>query len=623
MALGYNWTLLSESGGTLNGNTCNIRTYAKLNSQSIETNTSSVTYESRLYYGGGYFYTGSPSSKSISATGAGSQSSDANGTYNGGETTLQSITGTVTHNEQGNANVSVTGSVSFGPWGYSNSTTGAIDLPQIKRLVTVSSAPNFTDEDNNIEVKFNNPANFEALPYINFCTKNGTRLGRIERDKAKYTSPYTWVFTQEEIETIRNLYPDSNGGIVNIGFDTYSGSTKLGYNRVDRNFSIINANPTFNDFDYNDINTTTLALTGNSKYNINGYSTIRVSISASNKATAIKGATMSKYQFMIGNTTREVAYSDSDTVYIDIPNASVGEYKVYAVDSRGNSTLVTKLATQNIEYEPLYLDRANCYVERSDGGIGEDVTLTYSGTIWNNSFGQINNSITLSKYEFKKTSESQWITGTTNITPTILDNGISFSGLIRSNETGYIFPVQENYNFRLTLEDKLSTTTIELTPLPSGTPNISLNKNGVGIMCDYDETLGGLLQVGGQIISSNGGTILWSNPNPTSSFGNVTITLSSDDYDMLEIYYYDYTGTARVMSERLYKGHNSNLTALFLFNGNFYMGARAVEYTSDTQYLFGNARKIIDSGTVVSGVPTANEWLVPQYVIGYKTGLNL
>lgn len=117
------------------------------------------------------------------------------------------------------------------------------------------------------------------------------------------------------------------------------------------------------------------------------------------------------------------------------------------------------------------------------------------------------------------------------------------------------------------------------------------------------------------------GTILWTNPNPTSSFGNETITLSSDDYDVLEIYYYDYIGTKRVMSERLYKGQNNNLMALFMFNGTFYMGARAVEYTSDTQYLFGNARKIIDQGTVVSGVPTANEWIVPQYIIGYKTGL--
>jgi hypothetical protein len=31
-------------------------------------------------------------------------------------------------------------------------------------------------------------------------------------------------------------------------------------------------------------------------------------------------------------------------------------------------------------------------------------------------------------------------------------------------------------------------------------PNISLADNGVGIMCDYDETLGGDLQVGGKIL---------------------------------------------------------------------------------------------------------------------------
>jgi hypothetical protein len=208
---------------------------------------------------------------------------------------------------------------------------------------------------------------------------------------------------------------------------------------------------------------------------------------------------MVKYQLMIGSETKEIAYSDTDDVYIDLPNASIGEYKVYAIDSRQNSTLVTKLALQNINYEPLYIDRGNSNTERDSGGIGENVTLNYKGTIWNDSFGQVNNAITISKYEFKKVSDNVWITGTTNITPTISENSLSFSGLIRSNETGYIFPVQDSYNFRITLQDKLSTTVVELTPLPSGTPNISLNKNGVGIMCDYDESLGGDLQVGGEV----------------------------------------------------------------------------------------------------------------------------
>lgn len=495
--LNYNWQLIAEAGGSLNGNTCNVRIYAKINSQNVANNQSSVSYQSRLYYGGSFFNTGSPTTKTISGTGAGSQSLEANGTYNGGETVLNTITGTVTHNASGNANVSMSANFNAGPWGYNVTASGSAALPQIKRLATVTNAPNFNDEDNNIQVSFNNPANFEIQPYMDFYSSDGTYKGRLQREKAKYTSPYTWVLTQEEKETLRNYFPKSNTAQVNIGVFTYNGSTYLGYNFSAKIFSIVNANPIFTNFDYNDINTTTLALTGNSKYNINGYSTIRVLISQANKAVAQKGATMVKYQLMIGTETKEIPYSDTNDVYIDLPNSSIGEYKVYAIDSRNNSTLVTKLALQNINYEPLYIDRENSNTERDDGGIGENVTLNYRCTIWNDSFGQVNNSITVAKYEFKKVSENQWITGTTNITPTISENNLSFSGLIRSNETGYIFPVQDSYNFRITLQDKLSETTVELTPLPSGIPNISLNKNGVGIMCDYDESLGGDLQIGG------------------------------------------------------------------------------------------------------------------------------
>ena len=494
MALNYNWQLIAEAGGSLNGNTCNLRLYAKLNSQSVANNNSSVSYQSRLYYGGGYFNTGSPSSKSISGTGASGQSGDASGTYNSGETTLNTITGTVTHDTNGNANVSANASVNFGPWSYSNSVTGSTSLPKINRVAVTNSATGSDIEQ---------PFNVNYTKYVNnyqyklrISIPNVIALETIDYN----TSGEQFTLSQSTIENLYSRFTTTN--TFNLGFavETWNGSTKLSAgNEKIISCKITGNTPIFTDFEYNDINSTTLALTGNSKYNINGYSTIRVLISQTNKAIAQKGATMVKYQLMIGSETKEIAYSDTDDVYIDLPNASIGEYKVYAIDSRNNSTLVTKLSLKNIEYEPLYIDKANSNTERDDGGIGENVTLNYRGTIWNDSFGDVSNSITIAKYEFKKVSDSEWITGTTNITPTISENNLSFSGLIRSNETGYIFPVQDSYNFRITLQDKLSTTVVELTPLPSGTPNISLNKNGVGIMCDYDETLGGLLQVGGEI----------------------------------------------------------------------------------------------------------------------------
>lgn len=116
------------------------------------------------------------------------------------------------------------------------------------------------------------------------------------------------------------------------------------------------------------------------------------------------------------------------------------------------------------------------------------------------------------------------------------------------------------------------------------------------------------------------GTILWTNPNITSSFASQTITLSSSDYDVLEIFYIDYTQDNRVMSQRFIKGRNTLLNALFTIEANMYMGARAVSYTSDTSLTIGNCRKIIDNSVIVTP-SIVNNWIVPQYVIGYKTNL--
>lgn len=528
--LNYNWQLIGEAGGSLNGNTCNLRIYAKINSQSVPNNQSSVAYESRLYYGGGQFSSYDPTTKSISGTGAGGSSQNAEGTYYGGETVLQTISGVVGHDSNGNANVGMSANFYAGPWGYNVTVNASASLPKINRVAVTNSV---TGSDIEQEFKVNYTKYVNNYQYkLRISIPNVTMLERINYN----TSNESFTLSQASIEALYQRYTTTNTFTLGFRVETWNGNTMLSAgNEKKITCKITGATPIFTDFDYNDINSTTLALTGNSKYNINGYSTIRVLISQANKAVAQKGATMVKYQLMIGSETKEIAYSDTDDVYIDLPNASIGEYKVYAIDSRQNSTLVTKLALQNINYEPLYIDRGNSNTERDTGGIGENVTLNYKGTIWNDSFGQVSNAITVSKYEFKKVSDSQWITGTTNITPTISENSLSFSGLIRSNETGYIFPVQDSYNFRITLQDKLSTTVVELTPLPSGTPNISLNKKGVGIMCDYDESLGGDLQVGGQVYSSNTPTELYYSSSGTT--GTITLNDDIENYNEYSIVY--------------------------------------------------------------------------------------
>lgn len=115
------------------------------------------------------------------------------------------------------------------------------------------------------------------------------------------------------------------------------------------------------------------------------------------------------------------------------------------------------------------------------------------------------------------------------------------------------------------------------------------------------------------------GSILWTNSSPTASFASQSITLSSSNYDILEIFYYDYTTNQRLMSQRVVKGKGTNLVALFDYNSKMYMGERKITYTNATQLSVGSCTSIIDNNAIA--VATANQWCVPVYVVGYKTGL--
>ena len=113
--------------------------------------------------------------------------------------------------------------------------------------------------------------------------------------------------------------------------------------------------------------------------------------------------------------------------------------------------------------------------------------------------------------------------------------------------------------------------------------------------------------------------ILWTNPNPTNAFNSQDVTLSSSDYDVLEIFYFDFTGTLNIYSAKTIKGRPCNLMALFQYQNHGYAGSRLVTYVSDTSYHFHTPMTMIESDAF--GRHDAPQWCVPLYIIGYKTGL--
>ena len=109
------------------------------------------------------------------------------------------------------------------------------------------------------------------------------------------------------------------------------------------------------------------------------------------------------------------------------------------------------------------------------------------------------------------------------------------------------------------------------------------------------------------------GQILWTNPNPNSSFAGQTITLSSSDYDMYEVLFYgSQTGADTITSGRIPKGKNAFLQQIYDLGGGAQVRNRSVKYVSDTSLNITDA--------TINGT-TINSQNIPVYIIGYKTGL--
>lgn len=125
-----------------------------------------------------------------------------------------------------------------------------------------------------------------------------------------------------------------------------------------------------------------------------------------------------------------------------------------------------------------------------------------------------------------------------------------------------------------------------------------------GYSCDY--------------INGINGKVLWTNPNPASNFSTQTITLSSNDYDVLEIIFNQGTSQNKIFSQKIIKGYSTSLQCNISANNTIYHRWRDITYVDDTTYNVASGyQQITDSDTP----GTADSAIIPLYVIGYKTGL--
>ena len=362
-----------------------------------------------------------------------------------------------------------------------------------KNIATITEPNNnfnINNEDS-LTVKVNNPSG-NQIAYFLDCP-SGTR--RLTSGKTTNIS-YTW--TKQQILSMLQYSPNNNSISVKVGAITYG--NKEYYNVRTGTLNIVNSNPSFYNFTYEDTNSNTIQLTGNNQIIIKGYSNVKGIISTANKAKARNYARMSKYRFVIGDKQVDVNYSDNSIIQATINAAKNNIFTMYAIDSRGNSTSKQISPAQYVDYFPIKISKVDAIREN---GIGSIVKLIFSGAIWEGSFGKVLNTIKSCQYRYKKTTSNTWIQGETILNPVVNGKTFSFESLIKGDLGANGFDINESYNVQVIISDKLSFSQYDYI-LGSGKPGIAITQNGVAINGMYKENLGGALQIWNGDVYLNG-----------------------------------------------------------------------------------------------------------------------
>lgn len=138
--------------------------------------------------------------------------------------------------------------------------------------------------------------------------------------------------------------------------------------------------------------------------------------------------------------------------------------------------------------------------------------------------------------------------------------------------------------------------------------------NNVGERADSLES-----RVGDLVNTVNGlkGTVLWTNPNPTASFDEQDITLSSDDYDYLIAEFE--LDLSSPQSKIEYGLKNNGFECIYNSDGSLRWWARRCNFTSLTKFHVKNCTLISYADPTQASI--ANDKCIPLRIIGIKNSV--
>lgn len=360
-------------------------------------------------------------------------------------TVVASGTKRIYHNNDGSKSFSAYVEASIYSYNVNATGTESFELKSIPRQADMTSANDFNDEQN---------------PYFTFENKGGLTINariefagtNIQRNDIPNTGGYTFELTSSERDLLRSKCISNSLG-VRYTIATKVNDTETYWSFLDKTMTIVNANPTFNNFTYQDTNTDVVNLTGDNQVLVKGLSNLQATISSANKMVANKKSSPNKYIATIDaiNVSSEYKAEDLTINLGSINNAGTQRLNIRAYDSRNNSSLVYKDIVVYDYDKPVI----NGTVTRLNN-FENQTTLSISGTYSKLTINNVDKNI-VSKIEYRyRETNGEWNDWET-LTSVIENGKFSCDDIILSLDN------TKSFDFEIKAIDNLKTSVLSLT----------------------------------------------------------------------------------------------------------------------------------------------------------------
>jgi hypothetical protein len=415
-------------------------------SQNVAENYTSINWQAGLNCGTSSWdawYSNAVRINGVTINGSSVLSSTTYSNISGaGDHQLASGTVNIPHNSDGTKSFAI----AISGWLYSYGDTNgsaSFTLTTIPRKSSVS-CNSFNIGDSTTITISRASENFTHTLEWYFGEASGTLKTKITETSVGVTIPAASLYTQ---------IPNATSGTGTIKCYTYSGNTHIGTSEctftayAKESACIPTVSATIID-----TNTTTTALTGSNTKFVKGFSNAQVTVSATPK----NSATISKYATTADGTTKATATSTFN-------NISNKDVTVKVTDSRGYSKQNNYSLTW-VNYVKLAFTTIS--IKRTES-TASTATMTLKGNYFNDTFGSVNNSLTV-RYRYKQVGGSygSWTTITPTISSNTFSKTVNLSNLSPDNE----------YLFQFEISDQLMTVT-QTFQLSKGIPAIRIGKD--------------------------------------------------------------------------------------------------------------------------------------------------